>query len=255
MDFFRKMIVAANWKMNTSITEGQKLLEDIMSGLPSDLTCQVIVAPPFTHLQMAIRNIGDKKISVAAQNCHYETSGAFTGEISAGMIKSLGAGYVIVGHSERRHLFHETSEILKKKVDAVLAAGLKPIFCCGEPQDIRESETHNAYVRMQLEQSIFHLDVEAFKNIYIAYEPIWAIGTGMTATPEQAQEMHCYIRDQIAIHYNKIVSEETHILYGGSIKADNARDIFTQSDVDGGLVGGASLNARGFLEIINAACG
>ena len=255
MDVYRKKIVAANWKMNTNLSEGEMLIKQLLSGMPSEISCEVVVAPPFTHLEMVKRLAGSSHIKVGAQNCHQDTSGAYTGEISADMLRSLGVEYVIVGHSERRQLFHETHEIIKQKVSAILAAGLKPIFCCGEPLEIRQSETHNIFVRMQLEESLFHLEPEQFKQVCIAYEPIWAIGTGVTATPEQAQEMHSYIRDQIAITYDKIITESTRILYGGSIKPDNAKILFSQEDVDGGLVGGASLVAPGFLEIINAACG
>lgn len=255
MDLYRTKLVAANWKMNTDITEGSKLITEIVQGLPEQLLCEVVVAPPFTHLQMVKELIKDTKIHLSAQNCHHEKSGAFTGEISPVMLKSMGVDYVIIGHSERRQLFHETNEVIKLKVDAALDAGLKVIFCCGETLDLRQSETHNIFVRMQLEEILFHLDSTAFKNISIAYEPIWAIGTGVTATPEQAQEMHIYIRDQIAITYDKVVTAATRILYGGSIKGDNAKSLFGQEDVDGGLVGGASLSSSGFLEIINAACG
>lgn len=254
MDLYRTKIVAANWKMNTDLQEGESLLGEIIAGLPGEVSCKIVIAPPFTHLYKLKEIIQGNHLHMGAQNCYFETSGAFTGEVSASMLKSLGVEYVIVGHSERRHLFHETNEIVKLKLDAVLAAGLKPIFCCGEPIDIRETETQNIFVRIQLEESLFHLDEEAFKNVCIAYEPIWAIGTGATASPEQAQEMHEYIREQIAIHYAKITSEETRILYGGSIKADNAQSLFSKPDVDGGLVGGSSLNPGAFLEIIKAAC-
>ena len=255
MDLYRKKMVAANWKMNLNLQEGEALVREIMQGSPGQLTCEVLVAPPFTHLSRLKEITDGSHVHIAAQNCHYETSGAFTGEVSAIMLKSLGIDYVIVGHSERRHLFHETNEIVKLKVDAILAAGLKPIFCCGEPAEIRETDTQNIFVRMQLEESLFHLSEEVLKTVCIAYEPIWAIGTGVTASPEQAQEMHMYIRDLLVSRYNKIVGEEIRILYGGSIKADNARSLFAQGDVDGGLVGGSSLNGPTFIEIINAACG
>ncbi|MBK9981184.1 MAG: triose-phosphate isomerase [Saprospiraceae bacterium] len=251
----RKKIVAANWKMNTTVTQGEKLVEDILLHLPGELNCTVIIAPPFTHLPMLVKKVEGTKICSAAQNCHQDKSGAFTGEISVDMLSDLGVNYVIIGHSERRQLFHEDNEIIKLKLDAVLAAGLLPIFCCGEPLDIRESETQNIFVHQQLEESLFHLHKDDFAKVCIAYEPIWAIGTGVTASPEQAQEMHMFIRDKIAIRYNKFVSETTRILYGGSIKADNAKTLFSQDDVDGGLVGGASLNSAGFLDIIRAACG
>ncbi|MDQ3015262.1 MAG: triose-phosphate isomerase [Bacteroidota bacterium] len=254
MDLYRTKMVAANWKMNTNLVEGAALINEIIQGLPSDLPCEVVVAPPFTHLPMVKSLTELHSIKVCAQNCHQEAAGAFTGEISTVMLKSMGVEYVIVGHSERRQFFHETHDILKLKVNAILEAGLKPIFCCGEPLEIRQSEAHNIFVRMQLEESLFHLSPEQFKNVCIAYEPIWAIGTGVTASPEQAQEMHAYIRDQIAISYDKILTESTRILYGGSIKPDNAKILFSQEDVDGGLVGGASLSGSGFLEIIRAAC-
>lgn len=255
MDLYRKKIVVANWKMNLSLEEGEALVREIMQGTSGNLSCEVVVAPPFTHLTRLKEITDGSQVHIAAQNCHFEPSGAFTGEVSAMMLKSLGIDYVIVGHSERRHFFHETNEIVKLKVDAILAAGLKPIFCCGEPAEIRDTETQNIFVRMQLEESLFHLSEAALKNICIAYEPIWAIGTGLTASPEQVQEMHMYIRDQVVTRYNKIVGEEIRILYGGSIKPDNAKSLFTQEDVDGGLVGGSSLNGPGFIEVINAACG
>jgi triosephosphate isomerase len=254
MEQLRHKIVAANWKMNTTINEGEALLNSILNGLPEHLNCSVIIAPPFTHLPMVLAKVAGSKIHVGAQNCHQDSSGAYTGEISVEMLKSLGVEYVIVGHSERRQLFHENNEIIKLKLNAIVKADLIPIFCCGEPLDIRQTETQNIFVRQQLEESLFHLEQEIFEKVCIAYEPIWAIGTGVTAAPEQAQEMHRFIRDKIAIRYNKVTSEMTRILYGGSIKADNAKTLFTQEDVDGGLVGGASLNAPGFLEIINMAC-
>lgn len=254
MDLYRTKVVAANWKMNSTLAEGEELISRVIKELPDKLTCTVIIAPPFTHLTKIKEYLKESHILLGAQNCHQEKSGAFTGEVSAGMLHSIGVDYVITGHSERRQLYHETNEIVKLKLNAILDAGLKAIFCCGESLDIRESETHNIFVRMQLEESLFHLEPDQFKNVCIAYEPIWAIGTGRTATPEQAQEMHSYIRDQVAIRYDKVISEGTRILYGGSIKADNAKSLFSQEDVDGGLVGGASLNAAGFLEIIKAAC-
>jgi triosephosphate isomerase len=254
MELYRKKLVAGNWKMNTDLREGEKLASDVLNGLASEPACEVVLAPPFTHLYRLNEILQGKSIQLAAQNCHFEKSGAFTGEVSPAMLKNLGVEYVIVGHSERRQLFHETNSIVKFKLDAVLEGGLKPIFCCGEPLDIRQGETHNVFVRMQLEESLFHLEQDAIRQVCIAYEPIWAIGTGVTATPEQAQEMHVYIREQLAEKYSKVISEEVRILYGGSIKADNAKSLFTQDDVDGGLVGGSSLSASAFIEIINAAC-
>ncbi|HUR30733.1 MAG TPA: triose-phosphate isomerase [Saprospiraceae bacterium] len=251
---YRKKIVAANWKMNTDLAEGENLVREILAALSSDFSCKVIIAPPFTHLQKVKELIGETPLCLAAQNCHYEKSGAFTGEVSVIMLKSLGVDYVIVGHSERRQLFHETNEVVRLKLNAILEAGLKPIFCCGEPLDIRQTETHNIFVRLQLEECLFHLEPDQFKNVCIAYEPIWAIGTGVTAEAAQVQEMHTYIREQVAARYDKLISEEVSIIYGGSIKADNAKELFSQEDVDGGLVGGASLSGSTFLEIIKAAC-
>lgn len=254
MEPYRIKIVAANWKMNLTLQEGEKLTAQLIEGLPKDLTCKVVLAPPFTHLTTIRELTKDTNIHVAAQNCHYENSGPFTGEISPAMIHSLGVEYVIIGHSERRHLFHETNQIVRLKLDAALANGLKPIFCCGESSEIRKTETQNIFVRLQLEESLFHLDRDAIQKVCIAYEPVWAIGTGVTASPEQAQEMHVYIREQIAEQYDKLTAEAIHILYGGSVKADNAAGLFKQDDVDGGLVGGSSLDGPGFLEIVKAAC-
>jgi triosephosphate isomerase len=251
----RTKIVAANWKMNLELAEGEALIEHLVSGLPEDLTCEVIIAPPFTHIHILVSAANRSPLLVAAQNCHNATSGAYTGEISAGMLKSAGVGYCITGHSERRQLFQESNSIIRSKVDAILSSGLTPIFCCGEPLEIREKGLQNEYVSRQLEESIFHLEASSFSKLVIAYEPIWAIGTGVTATTEQAQEMHLFIRDTIERKYESSVSQNCRILYGGSVKADNAGELFSQPDVDGGLVGGASLQAEGFLQIIKAACG
>jgi triosephosphate isomerase len=193
-------------------------------------------------------------VSPSAQNCHFAASGAYTGEVSVDMIKSVGALYCIAGHSERRQLFHEGNEVVKAKVDAILNGGLTPIFCCGEALDIREAGGQNDFVRSQLEEGVFHLEPDAFSRIIIAYEPIWAIGTGVTASPGQAQEMHAFIRETIRSKYGVAIGDTVRILYGGSIKGDNAGTLFGQPDVDGGLVGGASLQAGGFLDIIRAAC-
>ena len=250
----RTKIVAANWKMNLNLSEGEILIEQIRNGIPSVLNCEVIIAPPFTHIQMAIMAAEGSAIKIGAQNCHYESHGAYTGEISVEMLKSLGVSYIITGHSERRQLFQETNVIIREKVNAILGGGLIPIFCCGESLDIRESGEQNGFVRKQLEEGLFHLDVSSFQKVVIAYEPIWAIGTGVTASPDQAQEMHAFIRETISQRYGGQVSDYTRILYGGSIKADNAATLFAQTDVDGGLVGGASLQASGFLSIVDAAC-
>lgn len=250
----RTKVVAANWKMNLNLSEGEKLLADIQSGLPEVLPCEVIIAPPLTNLHHLAGKMANTGIMPSAQNCHFAASGAFTGEVSVDMIKSIGALYCIAGHSERRQLFNENNEVIKAKVDAILKGGLTPIFCCGEALDIREAGKQNDYVRRQLEESVFHLAPGEFEKIIIAYEPIWAIGTGVTASPQQAQEMHSFIRQTIRDKYGATIGDAMRILYGGSIKGDNAGTLFSQLDVDGGLVGGASLQAAGFLDIIRAAC-
>lgn len=250
----RTKIVAANWKMNLTYTEGEALVRDISEGIPSPLSCEVVVAPSFLYIQSLVRKTEGLPIQIAAQHCHDKASGAYTGEIAVGMLNSIGATHCITGHSERRQLFNETNDIIKAKVDAILGGGLVPIFCCGESLDIREEGRQNEFVKGQLEDSIFHLGPQAFERLVIAYEPIWAIGTGVTASPAQAQEMHAFIRSTIAAKYGEEISQSVRILYGGSIKADNAATIFSMPDVDGGLVGGASLQAGGFLEIIKAAC-
>jgi len=248
----RKKIVAGNWKMNKTFQEGIQLADAIVTQMPlTDVT--VILGTPAIHL----KEVGNRVkyfsgIHIAAQNCHAEKRGAFTGEISTEMIDSIGAEYVIIGHSERREYFQETNDLLAKKVDAVLKQGLIPIFCCGESLEIREKNKHKKYVKKQLQEGLFHLKAKKFSKVVIAYEPIWAIGTGVTASPEQAQEMHKFIRKQVADQYSKKVADKTSILYGGSVKPANAKELFGQADVDGGLVGGASLKANDFIEIISA---
>lgn len=238
--------------MNATLEEGRALTEAL-------LTCRVpehgavVLCPPFLHLTMVHTLVqGAKGFSVGAQNCHQEAKGAYTGEIAAGMLKSAGIAYVILGHSERREYFGESDGLLAKKVDMALSAGLKPIFCCGEALPVREAETHLEFVAAQIRASLFHLSPEQFASIVIAYEPIWAIGTGRTASPEQAQEMHASIRALLASHYGQAVADATSILYGGSVNAANAASLFGQPDVDGGLVGGASLKAEEFIQIIQA---
>jgi len=250
----RTKVVAANWKMNLTLTEGELLLADIQRGLPEVLTCEVIIAPPLTHLYHLAGQMANSGVRPSAQNCHFASAGAYTGEVSVEMIRSVGALYCITGHSERRQIFHEGNDVIKAKVDAILKGGLTPIFCCGEALDIRESGEQNDFVKTQLEESVFHLASDEFEKIIIAYEPIWAIGTGVTASPQQAQEMHAFLRQTIRSKYGAAISDDIRILYGGSIKGDNAGTLFSQPDVDGGLVGGASLQAAGFLDIIRAAC-
>ncbi|GAA5034276.1 triosephosphate isomerase [Marivirga lumbricoides] len=250
----RKQIVAGNWKMNKTLTEAQSLTSEIANMVADEApdNVQVIIAPPYPFIY-AVQNLIPEmgQILLSGQNCHSEDSGAFTGEVSASMLKSLGAQYVILGHSERREQFKETDQELAKKVDAALKNDLKVIFCCGEPLEVREANEQNKYVTQQLTNSLFHLSEEAFKNIVIAYEPIWAIGTGKTASSAQAQEMHETIREHLASKFGKL-AEETSILYGGSCKPDNAKELFSQKDVDGGLIGGASLKSRDFTDIIKS---
>ncbi len=247
----RKNIVAGNWKMNLDLKSGHKLTQEICKA-DRDSNVQVILAVPFIHLsEVGAVSRYSSTISLAAQNVHFESNGAFTGEISSAMLKSTGAEYVLIGHSERRTLFNESNDVIKKKVDAALAKGLKVIFCCGESLEVRKKKRQNTFVKGQIVKGLFHLTPKQFKNVIIAYEPIWAIGTGETASPEQAQEMHAYIRKQIEAKYEGQGSK-TSILYGGSVKPDNAKELFAQQDIDGGLVGGASLKAKTFVPIINA---
>lgn len=247
----RKQIAAGNWKMNTTINEGIALASIIAEGHKSP-EVTTILAVPFTHIYALQKKIKAKsKVLLAAQNCHHKNSGAYTGEISPAMLAAMKVPYVVLGHSERREYNHEDHVLLAQKLRASLDAGLKVIFCCGEALDIRQAGTHVSYVKTQLEESLFQLDAKEMKNIVIAYEPIWAIGTGVTASPQQAQDMHAAIRNMLQKKYGKRIAESTSILYGGSVKGNNAKEIFSQTDVDGGLVGGASLNGNEFLEIIN----
>jgi triosephosphate isomerase len=250
----RKKIVAGNWKCNTTVSEGVALAKQV-----SDLVAErgakdvvTVLGTPFTHLASVVATIDQSRVSVAAQNCAAEPKGAYTGEVSVSMIQSTGATFVIIGHSERREYYHETSEILNKKVALALAQGLTPIYCCGEALQIREAGTENAFVQNQLIETIFNLSAEDFGKIVIAYEPIWAIGTGRTASSQQAQDMLAFIRQLIAEKYNQTIADECSILYGGSCSPANAKELFGQPDIDGGLIGGASLKAEDFLAIINA---
>ncbi len=248
----RSKIVAGNWKMNKTLNEGIEFIQALEGGIEELNHTKVIVGMPFIHLASASTYVNGK-FSIAAQNCHHEANGAYTGEISAAMVESAGAEYVIVGHSERRQYFNESDELILKKVKAVLAMGLTPIFCCGEPLDIREDNKHVAYVNKQLENSIFQLSNEDIRRVIIAYEPIWAIGTGKTASSAQAQEMHKEIRLSLADNFTLAIANEIQILYGGSCSPANAQELFSQEDVDGGLIGGASLKTTDFLELIRIA--
>jgi triosephosphate isomerase (TIM) len=250
----RKQIAAANWKMNLTIQQGTQLVKEILSEkiLLSDEQL-TLFAVPFPYLALIQEQVkGNKNFGVAAQNCYYKKSGAFTGEISAEMLQSIGLRYCLVGHSERREYFSETNAMLAEKINLCLANNIVPIFCCGEPLAIREAETQSNYVETQLKESLFHLSKEQLKLIVIAYEPIWAIGTGKTATTQQAQDMHAFIRTVLAGQFGGAVADEISILYGGSVKASNAPELFGCKDVDGGLVGGASLVATEFVSIIRA---
>lgn len=249
----RKKIVAGNWKMNMNLQEGIDLAKELQEMLTAEKpNCDVVICTPFIHLASIAQFLNQDLIGLGAENCADKDKGAYTGEVSAEMVKSTGAKYVIIGHSERREYYHETPEILKEKVLLALQKGLKVIFCIGESLAEREAGKQNEVVKAELEGSVFNLTEEEFRNIVIAYEPIWAIGTGKTATAEQAEEIHAYIRSTVAERYGNEVAEQTSILYGGSCKASNAPELFAKPDIDGGLIGGASLKAADFKGIIDA---
>lgn len=248
----RRKIVAGNWKMNKSYGEGRDLTLDIVNKLQPRETL-VVLCPPFVHLQNTHTAINDiSNLKLGAQNCHQEDSGAYTGEVSAPMLTSCGCEFVIIGHSERRAYFNEDDDLLAQKTVQAIDHGLQPIFCCGEPLEIREKGTHESFVADQLKHGLFGLSAEAIRQVVIAYEPVWAIGTGKTASPEQAQDMHAYIRKLVAEKYGEEIANQMSILYGGSVKPANAADIFAKPDVDGGLIGGASLKADDFIAIVEA---
>jgi triosephosphate isomerase (TIM) len=250
----RKQIAAANWKMNLTYQEAEKLLTEILGTakqLPENH--KVLFAVPFPYLIMAKSAVADENgYSVAAQNCYSKESGAYTGEVSAGMLQSIGIRHCIIGHSERREYFNESNEELAARIDLCIEYELTPVFCCGETLDIRDAGKENAYVKKQLEDSLFHLSTEDILKVVIAYEPVWAIGTGRTATVNQAQEMHAHIRSVLADKFGNERADVIPILYGGSVKSSNAAEIFAAPDVDGGLVGGASLVAQDFVTIIKS---
>jgi triosephosphate isomerase (TIM) len=253
--FMRKKIVAGNWKMNQTLEGAHTLASEVMGMVDDEVTgeVKVIFCTPFTYLWPVSNLLSNhSRIAVGAQNCSEHEWGAYTGEISAAMLASMKIKYVILGHSERRQYFGEGGKLLATKIDLALKYGLSPIFCCGEPLEIREENGHQELVRQQVEQSLFHLDRAALKNIIIAYEPVWAIGTGKTATADQAQEMHAVIRKQLTEKYGDEAAGDISILYGGSVNARNAVELFACPDVDGGLVGGASLKSREFTEIIKS---
>ncbi len=250
----RSKIVAGNWKMNKNVNDSKALAEGLVNEL-KDVTLEntrVIVAPTFVNLTTVAAATEGSAVEVAAQNMHQEASGAYTGEISAEMLTSIGLKTVILGHSERREYFGEDEALLAKKTDAALANGLEVIYCFGEVKEERESNTQEQVVEKQISEALFHLDAAAWSNIVLAYEPVWAIGTGLTASADQAQEMHAFIRGLVANKYGAEVAENVSILYGGSCKPSNAEEIFSKADVDGGLIGGASLKAEDFAAVIKA---
>ncbi len=249
----RQKIVAGNWKMNNTLSEGIELAKAVNAILEKNAPkCKVVLGTPFIHITEAVKAVNKNLVGIAAQNCADKASGAYTGEVSAAMVKSTGAEYVILGHSERRSYYGETDAILKEKTDLALANGLTPIFCIGEVLEEREANKHFDVVKSQIENALFHLSASDFGKIVLAYEPVWAIGTGKTASSEQAQEIHAFIRKTLAAKYGEAVANNTSILYGGSCKASNAKELFAQPDVDGGLIGGASLKADDFYGIIEA---
>jgi triosephosphate isomerase len=251
----RKKIIAGNWKMNKTFEEGMALVTEITGMLKDEYSgsAEVIIIPPFTHVNAISRMLADaKNITVGAQNCSNHASGAYTGEISAAMLKSVGATYVIIGHSERRQYFFEHNAWLAQKVDAVLANNLMPIYCCGETLEERESNKHFDVLKTQIREGLFHLSAEHFAKVVIAYEPVWAIGTGKTASTAQAQEVHAFIRSLISEKYGEAIAQQTTIQYGGSVKPDNAVELFAAPDIDGALVGGAALQSRSFVDIVKA---
>lgn len=251
----RKKIVAGNWKMNQDLEGGKALFTEIVNSAKQEISGEqlVVVCPPYILLSELASSVKDSSnVFVGSQNCHQKDSGAYTGEISAAMVKSTGAEYVILGHSERRQYFGENEELLAQKVDAALKNGLKPIFCIGETLEERNGNRYFEVIKTQLEGGLFHLSAEQFSNIVLAYEPVWAIGTGLTASPEQAQEIHAFIRAELSKKFGQEAADNATILYGGSCNPQNAASLFSQQDIDGGLIGGASLKAGDFLAIIKA---
>lgn len=251
----RKKIVAGNWKMNKTFEEAGVLASEVMGMVDDEVkgNVRVVLCVPFPYLMSIKNQLGkNTRIDVGAQNCSEHEAGAYTGEVSAAMLRSMGIPYVILGHSERRQYFGEDGKLLARKVDIALKYGLTPIFCCGEPLDVREKNQHEKLVKDQVQDALFHLDAGAIEKVVIAYEPVWAIGTGKTATSQQAQQMHAVIRKHLVSKYDQSVADNIAILYGGSVNAANAKELFSNPDVDGGLVGGASLKSREFTEIVKA---
>jgi len=249
----RKKVIAGNWKMNMDLHQSQKLVSEIINGLGTDNKTDVIICPPFTSLNEVSSLVKDTQVKLGAQNMHFEESGAYTGEISADMLKSVGCEYVILGHSERRVIFKEPDELINKKIKTALAKELKPIFCVGELLEQRESGETMKVISAQVEKGLEGITAEQMRNIIIAYEPVWAIGTGKTATPQQVQEVHSFIRELVANNFSATVADNLIIQYGGSVKPDNSGELLSQKDIDGALVGGACLKADSFLGIIASA--
>lgn len=250
----RKKIVAGNWKMFNNLSQSIALISEIKQGLGNlDANCEVVICPPFTSLETASALTKDTKIAVGAQNMYFEESGAFTGEISADMLLSVGCKYVILGHSERRTIFKESDELINKKIKKALAKGLKPIFCIGETLQEREEDRTEKVIEVQVREGLKDISTDDFKNVVIAYEPVWAIGTGKTATPEQAEAVHKFIRNLLSNMYGTEIANNTVIQYGGSVKPENAKELMLQPNIDGALVGGACLKASSFLDIIKSA--
>ncbi len=249
----RTKIVAGNWKMNKTLPEAKELIDQLLQVVKPENQVEVIIAPSFVNLPMAVEKTKQSDIRISAQNMHFEDSGAFTGEVSADMLQAIGVNTVILGHSERRAYFNETDEVLQKKAQKAYEKGMTNIFCVGEQLADRQAGKHFEVVKDQLQNALFELPMQAYKNIVIAYEPVWAIGTGETASPEQAQEMHQFIRSVLAKKYGQDLANHVRILYGGSVKPGNAKEIFSKPDVDGGLIGGASLKANDFNAIVEAA--
>jgi triosephosphate isomerase len=251
----RQKIVAGNWKMNKDFDKGLELASEVVNMVKGEVksAVTVVLCTPFIHLSSVKKIVGDQaNVKLGAQNCHTKASGAYTGEVSAEMLKSIGTDYVILGHSERREYFHETNAELAEKVNIVLANGMIPLFCCGESLELRQNGDFIGFVSQQITESLFHLSAEDFAKVVIAYEPIWAIGTGLTASAAQAQEMHAALRQHLASKYGQAAANATPILYGGSAKPSNAVELFSCPDVDGGLIGGASLVARDFVDVVKA---
>ncbi len=251
----RKKIIAGNWKMNKTLEEGMGLVSEISNMLKDEYkgSAEVVLFPPFTHINAVSKLIAENpRLKSGAQNCSNHKSGAYTGEVSADMLKSCGATYVIIGHSERRQYFGEYNDWLAKKVNAVLEAGLTPIYCCGETLEERENNAHFDVLKTQISEGLFHLSQEQMMQVVIAYEPVWAIGTGKTASTAQAQEIHAFIRGLLSAKFNDSTAQNITIQYGGSVKPDNAVELFQSADIDGALVGGAALQSRSFVDIIKA---